>query len=136
MIFQSIINVTISQFNHFIWPYCLPYRLTICFAYCLPYDLFIFYFYWIGLWADLVYRSICPSVCLFVNVFTFWSTLKTSLCPTSQSWMSKFFRDSVPLRKSNEKKWSQIWELLLIKGEKLLLIFPCKAWRKPCFPMD
>ena len=34
--------------------------------------------------------------------------------------MSKHFRDSESFWKSNEKKWSQIWKLLLIKGVKLL----------------
>ena len=38
------------------------------------------------------------------------------LAPTSQSQMSKTFRDSESVGKSNEKKWSQIGKLLLIKG--------------------
>ena len=38
---------------------------------------------------------------------------------TSQSPSSKILRFSESLRKSNGKKWSQIWKLLLIKGVKL-----------------
>ena len=37
------------------------------------------------------------------------------LAPTSQSQMSKTFRDSESLGKSNENKWSQIENFLLIK---------------------
>ena len=33
---------------------------------------------------------------------------------------TKLFRDSESLGKSNKKKWSQIWKLLLIKGVKSL----------------
>ena len=39
--------------------------------------------------------------------------------PTPQSPISKLFRFSKSLGKSNEKRWSQIWILLLIKGVKL-----------------
>ena len=43
---------------------------------------------------------------------------KGLFAPISRSWMSKVFRDSESLGKSNGKKCSQIWKLLLIKGVK------------------
>ena len=47
-------------------------------------------------------------------------TLFNGLCaPTSQRQMSKLFRFSEFLGKSNGKKWSQIWKLLLKKDVKL-----------------
>ena len=47
---------------------------------------------------------VCPSVCLF----TFEVPFKRLFAPTSRSRMSKMFRDSESLGKSNGKKWSQI----------------------------
>ena len=65
-----------------------------------------------ALWADAFYKSICPSVCLFVCLsvclFTFEVPFKRLFAPTSRSRMSKIFRDSESLGKSNGKKWSQI----------------------------
>ena len=65
-----------------------------------------------ALWADAFYKSICPYVCLVVClsvwVFTFEVLFKRLFVPTSQSWMSKMFRDPESLGKSNGKKWSQI----------------------------
>ena len=81
--------------------------------------------------ADAFYKSKCPSmcpsvclsfclsVCLSVYLFTFEVPFKCLFAPIFQSWISKVFRDSVFLGKSNGKKWSQIWKLLLIKGVKL-----------------
>ena len=43
-----------------------------------------------------------------------------SFCPHFRSPMSKLFRFSKFFGKTNEKKWSQIWILLLIKGVKSL----------------
>ena len=75
-----------------------------------------------ALWANAFYKSKCPSVCLsvrlFVRVFTFDVLFKRLFAPTSQIQMSKILRDSEFLGKSNEKKWSHIWKLLLIKGLK------------------
>ena len=51
-------------------------------------------------------------VSLFLTLFN------SLFVPTSQSPMSKHLRFLKSLGKSNGKKWSQIWELLLIKGEK------------------
>ena len=39
--------------------------------------------------------------------------------PTSWSWMSNIFKDSESLRKSNGKKWSNIWTFLFGSGLKL-----------------
>ena len=70
-----------------------------------------------ALWADEFYKLICLSVCLFVcmfvRLFTFKLPLKCLFAPTSRSWMSK---DSESLGKTKWKKWSHIWQLLLIKG--------------------
>ena len=52
----------------------------------------------------------------FLHLFTPFKRLSA---PTSQSPMSKLFRFLESLGKSNGKKWSQIWKLLLIKGVKL-----------------
>ena len=54
------------------------------------------------------------SVCLF----TFEVPFKGFFAPTSRRPMSKHFRFSESLGKSNGKKWYQIWKLLLIKGVK------------------
>ena len=62
--------------------------------------------------VTLFYKSKCPSVflsvCLFVRVFTFEVPFKRLFAPTSQSRMSKSFRDSESLGKSSGKKWSHI----------------------------
>ena len=75
-----------------------------------------------ALWADAFYKSKCPYdcgfVCLCVCVFTFEVLFKRLFAPTSWSRMSNIFRDSESLGKSNGKKWSQIWTLLLRKGVK------------------
>ena len=65
-----------------------------------------------ALWADgfhkSKYLSVCPSVCLFVRLFTFQVPFKRLFAPISKSWMSKTFRDSESLVKSNGKKWFQV----------------------------
>ena len=66
--------------------------------------------------ADAFYKPKCPSACpsvrlsvrMSVHVFTFEVPLKHLFAPTSQSRMSKIFRDLESLGKSNIKKWSQI----------------------------
>ena len=67
------------------------------------------------------HMSICPYVCVCVCVrqFTFEVSFNGLFAPTSQSRMFKIFRDSKFLGKSNAKKWSQIWRLLLKNGVKL-----------------
>ena len=60
------------------------------------------------------------SVCLFVCVFvrhSFSLRLTVFFAPTSRNPMSKLFRFSESLGKSNGNKWSQICKLLLIKGK-------------------
>ena len=61
-----------------------------------------------ALWADAFYKSKCPSVCMFVCLFTFEVPFNGLFAPTSRSRMSNIFRDSESLGKSNGKKWSQI----------------------------
>ena len=61
-----------------------------------------------ALWANALYKSKCPSVCLFVCLFTFEVPFKRLFAPTSRSRMSNIIRDSESLGKSNGKKWSQI----------------------------
>ena len=71
----------------------------------------------------LFYKSKCPYVCVCFCLCVCQSHFLTSFnglfAPTSQSPMSKLFRFSESFGKSNGKKWSQIWKLLLIKGVKL-----------------
>ena len=89
-------------------------------------------------------RNVRPSVCICVCVFTFEVPFKRLFAPTSRSRMSNIFRDSESLRKSNGKKWSQIWTFLCGSGLKsprqkknvFLLILPYKTCWKPRFPMD
>ena len=59
---------------------------------------------------------VCVHVC--ACLFTFEVPFKRLFAPTSQSRMSKNFRDLESLGKSNGKKRSQIWTVLLIKGVK------------------
>ena len=65
-----------------------------------------------ALWADALYKSICPSVRLSVCLFTFKVPLNGLFAPTSRSRMSNIFTDSESLGKSNGKMWSQIWTFL------------------------
>ena len=62
---------------------------------------------------------VCLCVSVFVCVFTFEVPFKRPFASISRSRMSKVFGDSQLLGKSNGKKWSQIWKLLLKKGVKL-----------------
>ena len=91
--------------------------------------------------------SVSLSVCLYVCVFDVPIRVvyfEAYFAPTSQSPMSKIFRDSEHLGKSAGKKWFQNWTFLLGCGLKLprkksfflLLILPNKTWWKPRFPMD
>ena len=83
----------------------------------------------LALWADAFYKLICPylclSMCVFVWALTFEVPLKRLFAPTSQSQMSKNFRDLESVGKRNVKKWSYIWKLLLIKKSWFLGTF-CK----------
>ena len=67
-------------------------------------------------------RFVHVCVYLFVRVFTFEVPFKRLFAPTFQSRMSKKFRDSESLEKSNGKKWFNILKLLLIKGVKFTRI--------------
>jgi hypothetical protein len=51
-------------------------------------------------------------VCLSVRLFIFEVPFNCLFAPTSWSRMSKIFRDSESLGKSNGKKWSNIWTFL------------------------
>ena len=51
---------------------------------------------------------------IFFHLFT---TFKRLFALTSQIPMFKLFRFSESLKKTNCKKWSQIWKLLFLKGE-------------------
>ena len=52
---------------------------------------------------------------IFFHLFT---PFKRLFAPTSWSRMFNIFRDSESFGKSNGKKWSQKWKLLLLKGIK------------------
>ena len=67
--------------------------------------------------SQCVRPCVCVLFCWFFEV-----PFKHLFSPTSQSGKSKNFRDSESFGKSNGKKWSQIWKLLLIKSVKS----PCK----------
>ena len=79
-----------------------------------------------ALWAVASYKSkhpfvhlfVCLFVCLFVRLSTFEVPFERLFAPTSLCRMSKIFRDSEALGKSNGKKWSHISKLSLIKGVK------------------
>ena len=68
-----------------------------------------------ALWVDDFYKSKCLSVSLSVCLFVCLSVCLFTFAPTSQSQMSKTFRDSESLGISNRKKWSQIWTFLFEK---------------------
>ena len=57
----------------------------------------------------------------FLQIFFLCSLHLNLLCPISRSPISKLFRFSETLVKTNGKKWSEIWILLLNKGVFALL---------------
>ena len=63
-------------------------------------------------------NNIYPSS-LFVCLFLCLTLFNSLFSPTSRRPISKLFRFSESLWKSNGKKWSQIWPLLLIQCAKL-----------------
>ena len=65
--------------------------------------------------SENVLMFVFLSVCLSVFPSQFLTPLNSLFVPTSQSPISKHFRYSESLGKSNGKKWSQIVKLLLIK---------------------
>ena len=69
-------------------------------------------------WLSGPMLSISWNVRSCVCLFTFEVRFKYLFAPNSQSQMSKVIKDSESLGQSKEKKWSQIWKLLLIKGVK------------------
>ena len=104
-----------------------------------------------ALWADAFYKSKCPSVCPSVCPCVCLSVcsllryrLTVFLPPLPKVGCQIFLEIRNPWRKSNGKKWSNIWTFLLGRGLKLpriyflffLLIFPYKTWWKPRFQMD
>ena len=71
-----------------------------------------FLFFWQRILLFLIcFCFVCFSVC-----HTLFTLLKGLFAPTSQSLMSKLFRYSESLGKSNGKKWSQSWTFLLKNG--------------------
>ena len=95
-------------------------------------------------WADSFYKSkcsyVCLSVCLSVCMSHFLTPFYGLFALTSQSPMSKLFIYSESVRKSNGKKWSQIWKLLLKNGVKLpkkkkfkcIFSFAYSVWTSSC----
>ena len=63
--------------------------------------------------SQFVDTLVCFSVCLLFEL-----PIKRLFAPTSQSKMTKNFRDSESWGKSNGNKWSHVWKLLLKKGVK------------------
>ena len=71
---------------------------------------------------------VCPSVRLFVCVFTFEVPFERLFAPTSRCRMSNIFRGSESFGKSNGKKWSQIWTFLFeicLKSPRKKSLFFC-----------
>ena len=64
--------------------------------------------------SRFVHMCVCLSVCLI----SFEVPFKRLFAPTSRYRMFKIVRDSESLGKSNGKKWSQIWNFLLMMGVK------------------
>ena len=64
------------------------------------------------------WSKIAAAKKFLTNFFSLCSLRLNALCPHFQSPMSKLFRFSESLGKTNGKKWSQIWIILLIKGVK------------------
>ena len=82
---------------------------------------FLFFFWRRILPFLLCFCFVCFSVC--PTLFTLFNGL---FAPTSRSPMSKLYRYSESLAKSNGKKWSQVWNFLLkivynCQGEKSFL---------------
>ena len=90
--------------------------------------------------SRIVCVCVCVCVCLFVPFHVVY--FEAYFAPTSQSRMSKVFRDSESLGKSAGKKRFQNWTFLLWSGLKsprkksffFVLILPYKTWWKPRFP--
>ena len=105
-----------------------------------------------ALWADAFYKSkgpsvrlsVCPSVCLFVHVFTFEVPFKRFFSPTSKVGCPIFLEIRSPWGKVI-KRSGLTYEHFCLKIVKncrtfffvlFLLILPYKTWGKPRFPMD
>ena len=97
----------------------------------------------IGPWPILSKsRDVRLCVCVFVPFHALG--FEAYFAPTSRSRMSKNFRDSESLGKSNGKNWSQIGTFLCGRSLKsprkkslfLLLILPYKTCWKPRSSMD
>ena len=58
--------------------------------------------------SRFVHICVCVCACLSVCLLPFEVPFKRLFAPTSQSRMSKIFRDLESLGKSNGKKWSHI----------------------------
>ena len=88
-----------------------------------------------ALWADAFYKSICPSVCLYICVNVFLHPLPEVGCPI-------FLEIRNPWGKVMERS-GLTFEHFFGKLSKIaaqffffLLILPYKTWWKPRFPMD
>ena len=89
---------------------------------------------WSQIWTFLLKNGLkWPRQKKFITDFFYLFTPFNRLFPPHfPSLMSKLFRFSESLEKSNGKKWSQIWTFLFGSGLKL----PYKTCWKPHFPMD
>ena len=76
---------------------------------------------WSQLWTFLFencLKSPRKKKFFFPHFFTFEVPFNGLFAPTSRNRMSNIFRDSESLRKSNGKKWSNIWTFLFGSGLK------------------
>ena len=75
---------------------------------------------WSQIWKLLLIKGVkLPRQKKFLtDFFNLLTLFKCLFVPIFRSSMSKLFRFSESLGKTNVKKWSQIWKLLLINGVK------------------
>ena len=109
-----------------------------------------FIFKALALWADAVYKSKCPSVCLSVRLFVRLSVcsllryrLNVFLPPVPKIWCPIFLEIQNPWRKVMERSGLRFEHFCLevvlnccAKKNSFLLILPYKTWWKPPFLMD
>ena len=92
--------------------------------------------------SRFVRLCVCVSVCVSIHFLSV--PFKRPFAPPFQNPMSKMFRDSESLGKSNGKMGFHIWKLLFIKGVKLprwkkffsVQLFLYIVSQKTYFPMD
>ena len=75
---------------------------------------------WSWIWTFFLKNGLKLPVQIFFTVFSspLFTPFKRLFAPNSQSQMSKLLRFSESFGKTNGKKWSKIWNFLLLKDVK------------------